>query len=94
MAEMVRVDEATHARLRGLAEQTGESMASLLSKAVQEYEARAFWASCNAAYERLRQDPVAWAEEQAEREGWESINDGLDDEPPYPRTDDAHSQAR
>jgi predicted DNA-binding protein len=94
MGEMVRVDEATHARLRGLAEQTGESMASVLAKAVEQYEERLFWASCNAAYERLQEDPQAWSEYLAERDGWDQIHDGSADEPPYPMSNDAHSSTR
>jgi predicted transcriptional regulator len=76
----VRVSEHTHELLRKLAEATGEPLAKVLERAVENYRREQFFAELNAAYERLQADPVAWEEELAERALWErTLADGLDD---------------
>ena len=43
-----------------------------------------FWRQFNEAYARLHDDPVAWAEELAERRLWDTtLMDGLEDDPPW-----------
>jgi hypothetical protein len=39
----------------------------VLERAVENYRREQFYAEFNAAFERLRADPVAWEEELAER---------------------------
>jgi predicted transcriptional regulator len=76
----VRVSEQTHELLRQLAEATGEPLQKVLERAVENYRREQFFAEFNAAYERLRADPVAWEEELAERAEWDAtLADGLDD---------------
>jgi len=76
----VRVSEHTHELLRKLAEATGEPLAKVLERAVENYRREQFFAELNAAYARLKADPVAWEEELAERALWErTLADGLDD---------------
>ena len=76
----VRVSEHTHELLRKLAEATGEPLQKVLERAVENYRREQFYAEFNAAFERLRADPVAWEEELAERALWErTLGDGLDD---------------
>jgi predicted transcriptional regulator len=76
----VRVSDETHELLRKLAAATGEPMQRVLERAVENYRREQFFAELNAAYERLRADPVAWEEELAERALWETtLADGLDD---------------
>jgi predicted transcriptional regulator len=76
----VRVSEHTHELLRKLAEATGEPLQKVLERAVESYRREQFFAEFNAAYERLRADPVAWEEELAERAEWDAaLADGLDD---------------
>jgi predicted transcriptional regulator len=76
----VRVSEHTHELLRQLAEATGEPLQKVLERAVESYRREQFFAEFNAAYERLRADPVAWEEELAERAEWDAtLADGLDD---------------
>lgn len=85
MSQLVRVDDRTHERLRRLAEQAGDSMGAVLAKALEAYEAQAFWRDVTEAYASLRADPQEWAAEQAERALWDNtLGDGLSDEPPYP----------
>jgi predicted transcriptional regulator len=76
----VRVSEHTHELLRQLAAATGEPLQKVLERAVESYRREQFFAEFNAAYERLRADPVAWEEELAERAEWDAtLADGLDD---------------
>jgi len=77
----VRVGGAMRDFLRELAGQTGESMQSVLERAIEEYRRRLFFEQVNAAYQRLRDDAEAWREELEERAIFEgSLADGLDEE--------------
>jgi hypothetical protein len=76
----VRVSEHTHELLRKLAAASGEPLQRVLERAVENYRREQFYAEFNAAFERLRADPVAWKDylaEQAEME--RTLADGLDD---------------
>jgi len=77
----VRVAKTTHAILRDLADQTGESIQALLAKAVEAYSRQHFLEAANPDYARLRADSAAWAEEQEERRLWDTmLLDGPEDE--------------
>jgi len=60
---MVRMRKDTHQILRGLAEQAHTSLQDALARAVESYRKTRFFAEMNAAFERLRSDPEAWAQE-------------------------------
>ena len=76
----VRIDPETLEVLRQLAEELGESMPKVLSKAVEVYRRQQVLERANTAYANLRSDPLEWQEEQAERRAWEvSVADGLDE---------------
>jgi predicted transcriptional regulator len=76
----VRVSEHTHELLHKLAAATGEPLQKVLERAVEHYRREQFYAEFNAAFERLKADPVAWEEELAERAEWDAtLADGLDD---------------
>ena len=65
--------------LKELAEQTGQTMMDVLSKALDAYQRKLFFEQMNAGYAELRADPKAWAEHLAEREQWDTtLMDGLD----------------
>ena len=73
----VRIDLATHQRLRELASTEGKTMAKILGEAVEQYRCRLFLEQANTAYAALRQDPTSWNEELAERQTWdETLTDG------------------
>lgn len=77
----VRLTEETREALRQLSAQSGESMSSVVSKAVEAYRRRCILEQTNAAYAALRSDPDAWAEELEERRMWEAtLLDGLADD--------------
>ncbi|HUG60657.1 MAG TPA: hypothetical protein VMP03_02355 [Methylomirabilota bacterium] len=78
----VRVPQATHQRLRGLAEKRGRPIGEVIDEAARKLEDADFWAEVNASYERLYADPVARAEYEAEMALWDStLMDGLEDYP-------------
>ena len=68
----VRIDDASHAVLRQLAEQLGESMQEILSEAIEFYRRQQFLEEANRAYAALRSNPVAWKEELEERAAWDN----------------------
>jgi predicted transcriptional regulator len=83
MAETVRIKPETHAKLRELAGRTGETLPELLEKAVEAFRRKQFLVECNRAYQALKSDPKAWAEELKERETWEAtLLDGLQEDGP------------
>ena len=74
----VRINRQTQQILRGLAENSGESIQSVLDKAVAEYQRKRILEEGNHAYARLRSDPEVWSEEIEERRVWEAtLSDGL-----------------
>ncbi len=76
-----RISAPSHQALRRLAEQSGESMQTLLEKAVELYRRQRFLEESNRAFEALRADASAWKAEQAERELWDiTVADGLEKE--------------
>ncbi len=77
---MLRINERTRAALRKLAEQRGEPMSKVVEELVDAAQDEQFFASADAAYQRLREDPDAWRAELGERAAWEpTVADGLGD---------------
>ena len=69
-----RINELDHARLQRLAKETGQSHQEVLSRALEGYEREYLLDAMNAGFEALRADPVAWAEELAERAAWDATS--------------------
>jgi hypothetical protein len=67
-AGVVRIGKHHHQALRQLAERMGESMQTVVEKAIDELKRKQFFEEFNAAYAALRSDPKAWAEELEERQ--------------------------
>ncbi|MGO8875261.1 MAG: hypothetical protein ACLQNG_05775 [Acidimicrobiales bacterium] len=61
------MSEATRARFAKLADATGRPMTQLLDDAADALERRIFFDQFSSRYAELRNDPVAWAEIEAER---------------------------
>ena len=77
----VRIDGTAHHILRELAEQMGESMQAVLTKAIEEYQRKQFLDGLNADFAVLRNNPKAWQEEREERAIWDAtLADGLEEE--------------
>jgi hypothetical protein len=77
----VRISESTHAALRSLATEGGETMQAVLDRAVEEYRCRRLWDQVEVAASDLRKDSAAWKEELTERQAWDAtLADGLEAE--------------
>jgi predicted DNA-binding protein len=74
----IRITPRSKAVLRSLAKQEGKPMQAVLDEAIEHYQRDKFLDEVNAAYARLRSDPKAWKEEEAERALWDkTLADGL-----------------
>jgi hypothetical protein len=63
----MRVSQSTRERFAKLADATGRPMTQLLDEAADALERRLFFDRFSSRYAELRDDPVAWAEIEAER---------------------------
>ena len=80
MATQLRVNESTHAAIRNLAQEFGESMQSIVEKAIERYKREMFLESLNQDFKRLRENDKAWNEELDERRLWENtLTDGVEE---------------
>ena len=68
----VRISSTTQRMLRELAANTGESMQSLLDKAIEAYRRERFLDQANEAFAALRRDPKKWKAELEERNAWDA----------------------
>jgi hypothetical protein len=77
----IRVKTTTHQTLRERAGERGESLSDTVDQLVEEDRRRRMFEAAARSWEKLRQDPEAWAEWQAEVALWDTtIADGLEDE--------------
>lgn len=84
-SETVRIKADTHAKLKALSKKSGRSMPEILAIAIESLYRDRFLADADRAYAKLRSDPLAWKEEQAERQAWDvTLDDGLEQEPDEP----------
>ena len=67
MSTTIRVSNGTRDRFARLAGVTGRPMTQLLDEAVAALERRIFFEQLALGYERLHDDPDAWAAVEAER---------------------------
>ena len=78
----IRVPTSTHARLRRLADEQARPIGEMIDALLDDDEKRRLFAGLAEDFERLRADPVAWADYEAEVIAWEAtLGDGLGDEP-------------
>jgi predicted transcriptional regulator len=68
----VRISKGTRDTLRDLAVKSGESMQTIIDRAIEEYRRQSFIAQANKAYLALRENPDAWETELQERQEWEA----------------------
>ncbi len=68
----VRVTAETRQTLQRLATESGETMQSVLAKAIEAYKRQLLLQRTNEAYAALRAQPGEWAKELEERREWES----------------------
>ncbi len=68
----VRISKGTRETLRDLAVKSGESMQTIIDRAIEEYRRQSFIGQANKAYLALRENPEAWEAELKERREWEA----------------------
>jgi hypothetical protein len=68
----VRISKGTRETLRDLAAKSGESMQTIMDRAIEEYRRQSFMEKANKAYLVLRENPEAWESELKERREWEA----------------------
>lgn len=80
-ANVVRLNEVSYQTLREISKKNGETMQSMLEKAVAEIRRKEFFAELDNAYANLKSDKVAWQEELEERALFQQTSaDNQDDE--------------
>ena len=80
----VRISDRSHRTLKELARTSGQPMQAILEHAIEEERRCLYFDRLHADYQRLRSDPEAWEEHQAERALWDNtLKDGPENEPPY-----------
>ena len=76
----IRISLRSKTVLQALAKREGKPMQAVLDEAIEHYQRDKFLDEVNAAYAALRNDAIAWKEEQAERALWDNaVADGLND---------------
>lgn len=74
-----RISEAGLGTLRELAEEFDQPQPAVLDEALEGLRRRRFFEKFNGQFGILREDPVAWSEEEAERSLWDQTSaDGSD----------------
>jgi len=77
----LRIPDETHTTLKALADETGESMQSLVALAVEQMRRQRILDMTNSAYAEMREDPAEWQAEIDEREAWDvALFDGFEEE--------------
>lgn len=80
----IRIGRETHERLKEIARKENASLGRVIDDLITGYERAEFRRQMQEDFRKLREDPVAWAEYQAETDLWDqTAGDGLEDEPPY-----------
>ncbi len=82
MSVTIRIPSTAHAVAQRLAESGNRSIGNVIAEALERYDEEQWWADVHAGYARLRADPVASAEYDAEMALWDStLMDGLEEWP-------------
>ena len=75
----VRISEPARKVLQSMAKQEGQSMQSILEKAVEHYRREQVLLQTNKAFSQLKQKKNEWHQELKERATWETtLADGMD----------------
>jgi hypothetical protein len=78
----IRIPSTAHERARRLAAAETTTLATMIDIALEHYERERMLEQYNADMARLRSDPSAWADWQAELAGLEgTVGDGLENDP-------------
>jgi hypothetical protein len=74
----ISLSKTAHETLIKLAETSGETVQTVLDKAIENYRRYVFLIQANQAFAALRENDALWQEEQAERDLWDqTMADGV-----------------
>ena len=77
----VRISSQSYQILKTLAQEEGQTMQSLIDKALEDLRRRKILEATNQAFAELKANEVEWSEELAERGLWENtLPDGVEKE--------------
>jgi predicted transcriptional regulator len=77
----IDISEATHETLQKLAESSGESIQTILDRAIENYRRYIFLVQANQAFTAMKQNDALWQEEIVERQAWDcTVADGIEAE--------------
>lgn len=81
MSELtININQSTHKTLLQLAEISGDTVQTVMDKAIENYRRYLFLVQANQAFTALRNDEELWQEELAERQLWEeTLIDGAEE---------------
>jgi len=78
-SDTVRIKPETHAKLKTMADETGQTLPEVLEAAVEVLRRQRLLDATNLAFAALKRDAKAWQAEQAERAAWEAtLGDGVE----------------
>lgn len=81
-AVTLKISPETHAVLAELAAEDKRAMGEVVAEMTERERRRRLFDRADAAYARVRADPVAWADYQSELRSLEgTLMDGLEDDP-------------
>ena len=80
----IRVEAKTLAALHAISRDEHRPIGQIVTDLVERYQREKFWRDMHEGFSRLKADPQAWTEYQAEVALWDSIaGETLANEPPY-----------
>ncbi len=79
MSKIIRITENAYDRLDQLALETGSSKQRIIDQALENLARKHFLEKTNKGFAALKNNATKWDEELNERDEWETINDGLED---------------
>lgn len=77
---MIRVDAETHEKIINIQSMLGSTKQAVVQKAVDRLNKDLLLTKADEAFKKLKRNKKAWAQELAERNEWESLNDWIDGE--------------
>ncbi|MFM8926460.1 MAG: toxin-antitoxin system protein [Microcystis panniformis] len=75
----ISISEAAHKTLLALVDSSGDTLPTVLDKAIENYRRYVFLVQANEAFAALRKNETLWQEEISERQTWEqTLADGVE----------------
>jgi predicted transcriptional regulator len=77
----IRIKKELYDTVKSLAKEKNRNMQEIINEAIKDLKKKEFFDNLNSFYTKLKADPKAWAEEEAERAEWDAtLLDGIDND--------------